>query len=163
MFFPPLESLFGTRCPGRAEDSLGTFSDMSKKLPRCARCGRIFRPDRYNMLRQECCTHPECVLDRKRQRQREWQARRRAEDADFRRKGNARCAAANRRRRAAFRARGSPGRVAPSPALLANVVTGLLSQLTDTSDPAQLHASLIDYAARGQRVALFAPTGPDPP
>ena len=115
------------------------------------------------MLHQECCTRPECVLDRKRKRQREWQARRRAEDADFRKKGNARCAAANRRRRAASRARSGPGEAAPAPVLLTDVVTGLLSQLTDTSDPVRVRASLHDYAARGRRVALYAPTGSEPP
>ena len=136
---------------------------MPSKLLRCGHCGRAYRPDRYNELHQECCTDPECVLDRKRKRQREWHARRRAEDESFRRKENARCAEANRRRRAALRARGTPGETEAIPVVLADVVTGLLSQLTDTIDPVQLRASMHDYAARGRRVALAACSGPDPP
>jgi len=42
-------------------------------------------------------------------------------------------------------------------------VTGMLSQLTDTADPAQLRASMHDYEARGRRVALSAYTGTDGP
>jgi len=137
---------------------------MPKKLPRCAHCGRVFRPDRYNKLHQECCTDPECVLDRKRKRQREWHARRRSEDETFRKKQNARCAAANRRRRAELRARVAAGDTDPIPDVaLADVVTGLLSQLTDTIDPTRLRASMHDYAARGRRVALYATAGRNPP
>ena len=136
---------------------------MPKKLPRCGHCGRAFRPDRYNELHQECCTRAECVLDRKRKRQRGWHARRRSEDETFRKKQNARCAGANRRRRAALRARGDPGKTESVPVALADVVTGLLSQLTDTIDPTQLRASMHDYAARGRRVIERASTGRGPP
>ncbi len=131
---------------------------MSKKLPRCEHCHRAFRPDRYNVHGQKFCTRDECVLERKRKRQREWQARRRAEDAAFRASENARCAEANRKRRARPREREPDREVS-----LTDVVTGLLSQLTETSDPVRLHASLLDYAARGRRVAAFPSTGTDPP
>jgi len=136
---------------------------MSKKLPRCAHCHRAFRPNRYNAYQQECCTHDKCVLERKRIRQRAWYARRRAEDPEFRDKENARCAEANRRRRAAHRARAGPAESATGSLALFDVVTGLLSQMVDTDDPVRVRASLLDYAARGRRVALAVRTGTDPP
>ncbi|MBT4818998.1 MAG: hypothetical protein HN742_40325 [Lentisphaerae bacterium] len=136
---------------------------MSKKLPRCDHCHRSYRPDRHNTHHQKYCRDPVCVRERKRQRQREWDAKRRAEDPDFRRKGNSRCAAANRRRRAAEKER-RDAPVAPlPPELLPEVVLGLLSQLTDIDDPADLRTSVHQYAARGQRLACIAPTGTDPP
>ena len=134
---------------------------MSTKLPRCEFCGRPFPPDRYNVGQQKYCTRPDCVRERRRKRQREWYAKRCAQDPEFAAAARVRCAAANRRRRAANRSRaGPPQEELP---LLLNVVVGMLSQLTDTVDPVRLRASLRDYAVRGQRVALVSPTGTDPP
>ena len=70
-----------------------------------------------------------------------------------------RCAAANRRRRATAKACGKPD----EPIELFDVVTGLLSQLTDTTDPLQLRVSLRRYRDRGRRMALSAHSGVDPP
>jgi len=84
------------------------------------------------------------------------------EDPDFRAKENARCAAANRRRRAAERERcatANPDR----PIDLSDMMAGLLSQLADSSDPNQLRALACRYADRGRRLAfraLFATGGP---
>jgi len=136
---------------------------MSKKLPRCAHCGRPFHPNRYNAHRQECCVRTDCVRERKRKRQRQWYAKRRAEDAEFRAQENARCAEANRRRRAASRARAGPAEPSADPVMLSQVVTGLLSHLTDSTDPVHVRAALHEYAARGRGVALLDRTGTDPP
>jgi len=140
-------------------------ADMSTKLPRCEACHLPFHPDRFNVDRQKYCRREHCVRERKRKRQRLWQATRRAEDPQFRADENARCAAANRRRREGQR---QEARTAPpadgrdeAPALL-HVVTGLLSQFTDTSDPRELQQHLELYAARGRRLAVPAPTGTDP-
>lgn len=97
------------------------------------------------------------MLERKRKRQRESYARRRAEDAMFRASENARCAAANRKRRS----RGKPEKPPDLP--LSDVLTGLLSQLTGTTDPVRLRESWREYAARGRRMAALSPTGTDPP
>jgi hypothetical protein len=136
---------------------------MSRKLPRCAHCGRAFVPDRYNAHHQKYCTDADCVRERKRLRQREWGSRRRASDARFRARGNARCAAANRRRRAGAKACLEPAGTAVGQVAVADVLTGLLSQLADTSDPELLRTSMDAYAARGRRLALSARTGTDPP
>lgn len=141
-------------------------ADMSKKLPRCEACHLPFRPDRFNVDRQKHCRRRCCVQARKRLRQRLYHATRRAEDPQFRAAENARCAAANRRRRERQK---QEARAAPpsdgrddTPALR-YVVTGLLSQVTDTSDPRELQQHLALYAARGRRLAAPAPTGTDPP
>ena len=136
---------------------------MSRKLLRCAHCVRAFAPDRYNAHHQKYCTHAECMRDRKRLRQREWEARRRAEDAEFRAAWRARCAAANARRRAAAKASREPEATAVGQIAVTDVLTGLLSQLADTSDPVLVGASMAAYAARGHRLALSARTGTDPP
>jgi hypothetical protein len=136
---------------------------MSRKLPRCAHCGRAFSPDLYNAHHQQYCTDADCVRERKRLRQREWAARRRASDVLFRARENARCAAANRRRRAAEKASCEPETAAVGEVAVADVLTGLLSQLADTSDPVLLRTSMAAYAARGRRLALSARTGTDPP
>lgn len=136
---------------------------MSRKLLRCAHCGRAFAPDRYNAHHQKYCTHAECVRVRKRLRQRKWDASKRASDAAFRARGNARCAAANARRRTAAKACRDPAATVVGQVAVADVLAGLLSQLADTSDPVLLRASMDAYAARGRRLALSARTGTDPP
>jgi len=134
---------------------------MSKKLPRCEACRLPYRADRFNVGRQKYCTRESCVQARKRKRQRTGYAKRRSEDPQFRAAENARCAAANRRRREQRRRHG--GVVADTAPGLQYVVAGLLSQVTDTSDPRELQQHLAFYAARGRRLALTAPTGTDPP
>jgi len=135
---------------------------MSKKLPRCEFCGRCFHPDQYNAGHQKYCTRPECICERRRQRQRQWHARRYAADAAFAAAARVRCAAANRRRRLAKRSRAGPECEVELP-VLRHVVLGMLSQLTDTVDTAQLAAFMRAYALRGQRVASLAPTGTGSP
>jgi len=150
MFFGFLRLFFpsGFKSPGMGPWEGGAErkpSAMSVHLPRCAVCNTRFRPDRYNVHRQKCCTRPDCVRERRRQRQRVRHAKRYAEDRSF---------AAAARRRAGPEGESS---------LLRHVVVGMLSQLTDTADPVQLRACMRDYAARGRRVALAAPSGTDPP
>jgi hypothetical protein len=139
---------------------------MAPALSRCTICGCGFRPNRYNPERQHCCGRPKCVRALKRLRQREWYARRCRDDPNFAEKALKRCAAANRRRRERQKASAA----LPPPCLLPEmtaqalfeVVSGFLSQVTDTTDPAELSASLRDYRERGRRLALGpAVTAPD--
>ena len=139
---------------------------MSKKLPRCEVCYLPFRPNRFHVDRQKYCTREHCVLERKRKRQRLSQAARRAEDPQFRADENTRCAAANRRRRERQRQEAHPAPLTDGRGEargLRDVVAGLLSQVTDTSDPRELQQHLELYAARGRRLAVPALTGTDPP
>jgi len=144
-------------------------ADMSKKLPRCGSCGRSFRPDKYNKGRQVNCTYSVCVRARKQLRQRNWQARRRADDRQFRLKGNARCAEANRRRRENARAKAETAKRNEAAAedaqsrleMLWDTFAGLVAQLTDTSDPVRVEEATRAYAARGRRLsAVVLPSGP---
>jgi len=135
---------------------------MVKTRARCAACGRAFRPDPYNVDHQKCCVRPTCVHERKSRRQREWYARKCRDDPAFREKGKRRCAAANRKRRAGERAAAAtlatilPGTV---PQALYETLCGVVSQLTDTTDPVLLSASIRSYQERGRRVALDTAVG----
>ena len=129
----------------------------------CAVCGSWFRPNRYNPEHQQCCLRPDCVRECKRRRQREWYASRCRDDPRFAEKARKRCAAANRVRRARIRAAAASPAAAPvetTPQALFEVLSGFLSQLTDTTDPAELSASLRGYRERGRRVALNAAVSP---
>jgi len=139
---------------------------MSKKLPRCDSCGRLFRPDRYNKGRQKNCVHPDCVRARKQLRQRKWHADRRAADPDFRTSENARCAKANRLRRAAVKAKAEAAEQASAAAAvertrmeaLSDTVAGLVAQFTDTKDPLQLEKAGRAYADWGRRLSAGRPS-----
>ncbi len=50
----------------------------------------------------------------------------------------------------------------PGSIALLDVLTGVVSQLTDTDDPVRLLASLHQYEERGRRMALAAAAGADP-
>ena len=134
---------------------------MPGKRPICVFCDRSYRSDRYNRHHQKYCTRTECVLERKRKRQRESCARRYRDDPEFAQETRERCAAANRRRRAAADAAAKCAETAAVAPL--EVMAGLLSQLTDTTDPVQVRASLHEYAARGRRAALLFSTDSGPP
>ena len=130
---------------------------MGKTKLSCEWCGRRFRPNRYNAGRQKYCLHPACVKERAQKRKRESYARRVARDEAFAKEERRRCAEANRARRARRAAAAAtppdPG-PAPDPGPdLRHVVLGMLSQMTDTADPAQLAPTLRSLAERGQRLA----------
>lgn len=129
---------------------------MSKKLPRCAACGRAFRPNHYNVHSQIYCTHPDCVRARKRERQRRSYNRRYRDDPDFREQECRRAAAGNRQRRAAAKAaRDGPDAAAgAAPNLeLQHLITGFVSHLAHSDDPAVVCELMSGYADRGRRLA----------
>jgi len=130
---------------------------MATSVSWCVVCGRKFRPNRYNPEHQQCCSLPDCVRECKRRRQRDWYACRCRDDPSFAEAARKRCAAANRERRARIRAAAASPAAPPADTTaqaLFEVFSGFLSQLTDTTDPAELSASMRDYRERGRRVAL---------
>ena len=130
---------------------------MARPVTWCVICRRRFRPNRYNADHQQCCLRPKCVRECKRRRQREWYARKCRDDPNFVAEARKRCAAANLARRARVDATAASPAAAPAettPQALFEVLSGFLSQLTDTTDPAELSASMRDYRERGRRVAL---------
>ena len=136
---------------------------MATPVSWCVVCRRRFRPNRYNPEHQQCCPLPECVRECKRRRQRKWYARRCRDDPSFAEAARKRCAAANRARRARVDAAAASPAAAPAETTaqaLFEVLSGFLSQLTDTTDPAELSASMRGYRERGRRVALNTAVGP---
>jgi len=130
---------------------------MARPVTWCVICRRRFHPNRYNADHQQCCLRPKCVRECKRRRQREWYARKCRDDPNFVAEARKRCAAANRARRARVDVTAASPAAAPAettPQALFEVLSGFLSQLTDTTDPAELSASMRDYRERGRRVAL---------
>ena len=129
---------------------------MAKKLPRCAACGRAFRPNRFNVHSQIYCPHPECFRERKRERQRRSYNRRYREDLHFRRQERKRALAGNRRRRAAAEAaRAGPDVAAGSVSApeLRDLIIGFVSHLAHSDDPAVVRGLMSGYADRGRRLA----------
>ena len=129
---------------------------MGTDAARCDRCGRLLDSDPYNAWHRKYCKNPECVRERKRKRQRKWYAKRRASDPKFQAKENARCAEANRQRRAAAKKKEASAAPVTDPDLPA-LVRGMLSQLTDTVDPVELGAAARRFADRGRQLALSSP------
>ena len=129
---------------------------MAKKLPRCDACGRAFRPNRYNKHDQIYCLTPECVLERKRKRQRRFYNNRYRNDSEFRESERTRAAEGNRRRRAAAKAEkpaceGSGGNSGGMD--IHYLITGFVSHLAQSDDPAIIGSLMSGYTDRGRRLA----------
>ncbi len=129
---------------------------MAGKLPRCNACGRAFRPDRYHIHTQEYCTDAECVRKRKRKRQRRFYNNRYRNDSEFRASERARAATGNRRRRAVTKTAKSTleacGR-RHDDADIQCLITGFVSHLAQSDDPAVVRGLMSGYADRGRRLA----------
>lgn len=129
----------------------------------CRCCGRRFLPDRFNRHRHECCTHPDCVRERKCERQRASYRRQYRGNATFRKREQERAVAGGMRRRR--EARASPPAF-PAGALSlssSEVLAGLVAQVCDSRNAAELTAALAGYAERGRRCAAGAAAGVSPP
>jgi len=122
----------------------------------CAHCGKHFKVCTYNAHHQKFCLREHCVRDRKRRRQRESYNRRYSRDPSFRETERGRAREGIRRRR---QAKGPP----TDPTVLLfdsrEVVAGLVSQLADIADPAELQRTIHHYARRGRRLTLQCPVG----
>ena len=119
----------------------------------CPACGRRFVPDPFNAHHQKCCTHADCVAERKRTRQREWAARKRLDPA-WRRQSCERVKACQRRQRA----RSTDGPAGRTVAGLEHVLVGLAARLTEASSTEQVHEYLRGCEEHGRR--LSAQTAP---
>lgn len=123
---------------------------MANKHARCEQCGRPFHPDRYNRHHQKYCLDPDCVLERKRQRQRADYRRRYSGDSAFKEQERARC-------RTGLRCRRQPKAPVVVPALSSpseEALAGLVALLHDTDDPLHVARHLDTYRERGRRLAV---------
>lgn len=134
-------------------------------VARCERCGRVYRPCRFNRHHQRYCLDAGCVGERRRERQRAHYARKYREDGSFQEAERERCRASLRERRAApavAAPEGSSGAVSGELAVsvglpcLELVATGLVAQLIGSNDPAEVLATARRLEARGQVVAAVA-------
>ena len=121
-----------------------------KRRAYCQRCGRQFTLCRYNRHHQNCCTHDACVIERRRERQRVSYGKRYRENDAFREAEQNRCRERGRRVSAVE---------APRPVAAINVellAAGMLAQMIDSSDPAEVLGTARALEQRGQRLAVFA-------
>jgi hypothetical protein len=135
---------------------------------RCKHCDREFVPDHYNQIRQKYCKNPDCVLERKRRRQRDNRRKRYEQDLEFKKNEQARCQDAVRRYRAQKKSIRAddlvPHPIHPpvTPIVSAQppvLLLGLLSQLLDTNDPVELARQAVWYEERGRRLAFPMASG----
>ena len=126
----------------------------ASRLPTCRHCGRRFRACAYNRHHQKYCSLPECRRERDRLRRRRHYERRR-KDESFQASERERCREGMRRSRLKGRTREVPATLP-----LGDVLTGLISQLVDSSDPAVVNQAAAGYADRGRRLAAAAVTPP---
>lgn len=150
----------------------------AKSKPQCACCKEAFEPDPRNAHTQKFCTQEGCVLLRKQQRQSAQYRRKYATDKEFQKSERQRCKTNIRRRRQIQKVPQeipaapipciSPKIDKPTPAMVAPevrmeamplatwqmAVFGIVSSLTDADSPEAARASLIEFARRGQRVAV---------
>ena len=122
---------------------------------KCPKCDRFFTADRYNKHHQKYCTYPDCVLERARERKRKWYSECCREDPAFREKEHRRCQQGMARIRAQKKqAKMVSVPILPEPAVR-HVLTGLIAQLSNCSDPQLLREQFNRYADQGQQLSVL--------
>jgi hypothetical protein len=126
-----------------------------KRLPHCRHCGRKFRPDVYNQHHQQWCAEPECRGARDRARRRRHYRDRLAREPGFRESERRRCREAMRRSRARRRDPDvlTAAAIVPLPPA-ADLLTGLVAHLADTTDPQLVAEVMARFAQRGRLLAV---------
>ena len=122
---------------------------------KCPKCGRFFIVDRYNKHHQKYCTNADCVLERARERKRKWYSERCREDPAFCEKEHKRCQEGMARiRMHKNQAKKVSVPILPGPAVH-HVLTGLIAQLSNCSDPQLLREQFNRYADHGQQLSVY--------
>lgn len=126
-----------------------------RRTATCRRCGRKFRICRFNAHHQQYCLHPDCVTERRRERQRQYYKKKYRDDAGFRGAEQMRCREGARRRR---QEKGAET-VAPVEAVFSSVnmdlvTLGLLAQLNESSDQRVVEATARRLERRGRELTV---------
>ncbi len=121
----------------------------ARRLPTCKYCGRKFVPDARNRDRQQVCRSSACRLAASRAKKRRYYRRRLECEAGFREAERVRCREAIRLSRQSQPDPPPPGTESLCPHKL---LTGLVSQLSGTSDPVEVAGMMSMYAERGRRL-----------
>lgn len=127
----------------------------AERLPECVWCGCKFKPEPRSGDRQRVCGDASCVNAAERARKRKHYRRRKEGDPGFGASERARCRAGMRR----LRARRAVERLAPAPIPrpplpVGDLLTGLVSQLSGSSDPLEVERMLVACADRGRRLSV---------
>jgi len=122
----------------------------AKRLPTCRHCGRRFKPCVFNRHHQQWCSLPECRGARDRERKRRYHLRRAASDSSYRESELVRCREAMRRIRTA----GPDAGAAADAPVCSEVLSGLISQLVDSTDPEVVRQAAARYAERGRLLSV---------
>lgn len=125
-----------------------------KESPLCKACGKPLTVCRYNAHHQIYCNRPTCVRRRKQKRQRESHNRRYQSDEDFRAEKQHKSRKYMRERRSKEKAALQVEACAISPM---DILTGVVSQLTDEDDPLVILERLRTYSVRGRQLSHGPP------
>ena len=130
----------------------------AKRLSTCCVCGRKFKPEPRSEDRQKWCSRVECRAERDRARKRRYYRRRKEREAAFRERERVRCRDAMRALRARRREEATepcaPPEETDPPMPLEHVMLGVVSQLSDSTDPVALRVLIGSYADRGRRLSV---------
>jgi hypothetical protein len=126
-----------------------------RRTSNCERCGRRIQLCRFNAHHQKYCSTPDCKAERKRERQRKSYQKRYASDEAFRSSEQRRCREAIAARRS--QSAEHPASAPPIAVIAVDVelmATGMLAQMIDSNDPAEVLASARGFEQRGQLLTL---------
>ena len=125
----------------------------------CALCGRHEQKCRFNQHHQKYCTDKMCKIRRRRARQAQRYKKKYRDDKVFQESERERCAAALQKRRVEALNESVSKTVASAETQEVNVLLlarGLLAQLIDSDDPAEVIDAERRYVRRGQQLSNSA-------
>ena len=131
-----------------------------KEIGSCERCGRKYPRCPFNKHHQKYCTHPICVGERRRERQRQRYSKMYGDDQDFAESERERCRNGIRKRRkhACHSADEKvPNRGEPQISIEL-FAAGLVSQWIDSKDPKEVKQVARQLESRGQQLTLATTT-----
>ena len=136
-----------------------------KEMGRCERCGTKYPKCRFNKHHQKYCTRRGCVVERRRERQRQRYRKMYSNDQRFAESERERCRDVIQKRREHAR-QTVDGIVAEREVIRMNVellTTGLLSQWIDSKDPEEVKQAARRLEKRGQQLTLAMTTASTSP
>ena len=131
-----------------------------KEIGSCERCGTKYPKCRFNKHHQKYCTRHACVVERRRERQRQRYQKMYRNDRMFAESERERCRNDIRKRRE-HACQTADGIVAEKEVSRINIellTTGLLSQWIDSKDPEEVKQAARRLEKRGQQLTLATTT-----
>ena len=129
----------------------------------CEECGKPITVCLFNAHHQKYCNRSSCVRRRKQRRQREYHNRRYNSDESFREEKRRKSRQYMRDRRRREKAALIVLQADAVEISLLDIMTGVVSQLTDEDDPRVIQERLKSYSVRGRQLCCCAPVLAPPP